>query len=241
LCADRTVGAGRGWYELFSCTLVNTINRVSLLQTWVFRPHLSRNPRFFVFPYIPLATNNPVLCQMPAVEARGQRIRRMSNRKRRALGLPSDDEGSSEQEEQPEDDGDDGGAGALSAPQGSVASPAPSIPPMPEAPSLEWSQSTASLASQASGTVSTTVTAEEARRIKFDARFNTATSTNEEVLGKFHYVFNPIFSLIFQLQRGRWLLGPRQSTNISECHPLSLSRKEWSSISILASRTYFII
>jgi len=114
---------------------------------------------------------------MSEPESRPKHIRKPSSRLRLAQGMDTDSD----------DDNDD----FTPAQQLDM----PPIPPMPEATSLERSQSTASLTSQASGAVSTTTTAEEARRAKFDARFNTATSTNEEVLGRFYYLFNKnIFS-----------------------------------------------
>ena len=105
-----------------------------------------------------------------------------------------DDKGSSEPEEQgnKEDKEDNEGTYAPSSAHGLVAS-------------LEQSQSTASLASQGSGAISTTVTAEEAWRTKFDAHFKTATSTNEEVLGQFYHLFNKIiFSSFVERQMAVW-------------------------------------
>jgi len=53
------------------------------------------------------------------------------------------------------------------------------------------SLSVVSLASQASSIVNTTMTADEARHTKFEARFNMAMLTNEEVLGEFDFFLLP--------------------------------------------------
>ena len=156
---------------------------------------------------------------MSAVEPRSTRIRRMSSKKRRAMGLPSDNERTSEQRQQDNDDDDIDSENeddnkvdtdTPSAAQRSVASSAPPVPLtpvllMPEVQSLERSQSTASLASQVSSTASFSMTAEEARRTKFDAHFNTATSTNEEVLGEFHNYLNQNVNLMFCREAGGYV------------------------------------
>jgi hypothetical protein len=130
------------------------------------------------------------------------------------MGLPSDDERTSEQGQQDNDDDnfdsdndddDEVDTDTPSAAQRSVASSAPPVPSTPAVQFLERSQSTASLASQVSGTASFSMTAEEARRTKFDARFNTATSTNEEVLGEFHNFLNRNVYLMFCREAGGYV------------------------------------
>jgi hypothetical protein len=126
-----------------------------------------------------------------------KRVRKMSKRQRRAKGLPSEDEdedsGSSnhpddkeedEYEDEPEDDDMIYGR---SAPASSVPStPAPSTPLTLAPPqALHRSASAASIASQSSfGAVSTSrARTEDKKHAKFDERFQTASLTNEEVLG----------------------------------------------------------
>ena len=135
------------------------------------------------------------------------------------MGLPSDDEHTSEQGQQDNDDdnfdsenedNDEVNTDTPSAAQRSVASSAPPVPltPVlltPEVQSLEQSQSTASLASQVLGTASFSMMAEEARCTKFDACFNIATSTNEEVLGEFHNCLNQNVNLMFCREAGGYV------------------------------------
>jgi len=104
----------------------------------------------------------------------------MSRRQRRALNLPSDPSDSSTS-------GDEGGLDG-SVPSASVPStPAPTTPSILQPAALERSQSTASLASQPSVTA-IGAKADDERRGKFDKRYKTATSTDDEVLSSSFYL-----------------------------------------------------
>jgi len=123
------------------------------------------------------------------------------------MGLPSESEGSSvpRQQDDDDDEDDDDDDEVTDAP-GSIPPPAPSVPLMPEVPSLGQSQSMASLASQASSIVNTMMAADEARCAKFEAQFNAATSTNEEVLGEFDFFhLSKCFLIVMSPSRKEWL------------------------------------
>lgn len=116
-------------------------------------------------------------------QGRPKRARKMSRKQKRALGLRSDSSSDSssihegipeDEEEEGPDSGDDDEPPTASASQVAVNTIASTLP---------RSQSTMSVVSQvpASGSTSQVDDAEE-KRTKFDERFQTATSTDEEVL-----------------------------------------------------------
>ena len=117
-------------------------------------------------------------------QGRPKRARKMSRKQKHALGLRSDSESDSlpihggipedDDDEEGPDSGDDNEPPTASASQVAVNTIASTLP---------CSQSTMSVVSQvlASGSTSQVDDAEE-KRTKFDERFQTATSTDEEVL-----------------------------------------------------------
>jgi hypothetical protein len=114
---------------------------------------------------------------MSTTEPRPKRARKMSRRQRRALNLPSDPSASGSSSS-----GDEGSL------DGSVPStPAPTAPSILQPATLERSQSTASLASQPS-VPAIGAKADDERRSKFDKRYKTATSTDDEVLSSSFYL-----------------------------------------------------
>lgn len=116
-------------------------------------------------------------------EARPKRVRKLSKRARRAQGLPSDSEAPSDSEESDSSfdvprhtgrDVDDDAAAPPSSPFLATAS-------------LSRTTSTSSLVSAAaydSTTATSGSRSEDVKRIKFEERYETATSTDEQVLGK---------------------------------------------------------
>lgn len=125
--------------------------------------------------------------QMPTEEqGRPKRARKMSRKQKRALGLASDSEsdsssihedipgGDSEEEEEGLDSGEDDRPPTDNTSQVTVNTPALTLP---------HSQSTTSIISQVPASRSTSQADDmEDKRTKFDERFQTATSTDEEVL-----------------------------------------------------------
>lgn len=112
-------------------------------------------------------------------QSRPKRKRRMSKKQKRALGLatdtesdsdsdPSVSESSEEEDHEQEDEG-----------------------PPTNPPALPRSESTMSIVSQLSVSASTTKAVDsEDKRSKFDERFKTATSTDEEVLSKLFFFYS---------------------------------------------------
>jgi len=112
---------------------------------------------------------------MSEPESCPKRIRKPSNRLRRAQGMHTD----SDEDDDTVEDNDSHGP----APSSVMSTPAPPTSSMSVPSTVHRTQSSTSLVSQTS--VITTPgprTEEDRRRAKFDERFQTATSTEEEVL-----------------------------------------------------------
>jgi len=171
---------------------------------------------------------------MSTTEPRPKRARKMSRRQREALNIPSDNSGSLSSS----DEGSlDGSVPSASVP--STSAPTASFILQPAA--LERSQSTASLASQPS-VPAFGAKADDERRSKFDKRYKTATSTDDEVLSSFFYLsMAPYFFLNISLKRIRWINGHPMCINTSRCHPLLPSRMALLHMSSRALRKCFCI
>ena len=118
-----------------------------------------------------------------ADEGRPKRVRKMSKKQRRALGLPSESEESDS--ESSEDDSTEADNSEEDAPV-TVHMPASTLPQSHTSvhtmgSTLPRSQSTTSVVSHVSAPVRQVDDTEE-KRTKFNERFKTATSTDEEVL-----------------------------------------------------------
>jgi len=116
---------------------------------------------------------------MPAEEepasGRSKRLRKMSKKQKRAMGLPSASESDSSSTSNNSEDDHRPPTGAASQSAGHTT-----------VSTLQRSQSTASVISLASAPGNTPqVDDTEEKRTKFDERFRTATSSDEEVLRKF--------------------------------------------------------
>lgn len=128
--------------------------------------------------------------------SRPKRNRKPSNRLLRAQGLATNSEDEDDDDFEPaqqsnayEDNNEHGlaSSSAASTPAPPISS-MPTLPPAPPTssmptlpPAILRTQSTTSIASQAS-VLTTARTEDDRRRAKFDERFQTATSTEEEVL-----------------------------------------------------------
>ena len=153
---------------------------------------------------------------MSTAEPRPKRARKMSRRQCHALNLPSDPSDSSSSG----DEGDlDGSVLSASVP----STPAPMTPSILQPAALERSQSTTSLASQPS-VPAIGAKADDERCCKFDKRYKTATSTDDEVLSSSFYLSMAPFFLNISLKRIRWINGHPTCISTSRCHLLLPSR-----------------
>ena len=99
-------------------------------------------------------------------------------------------------------------------------------------------RSVSSLVSQTSG-ISHVRTEDDKCRANFDEWYKTATSTEEEVLRKFHAFFGFFELFLNNLKRDRWQCGLQMYTNISTCHLPLVWRKESLYTHILACHEFY--